>query len=117
MEVQIREKLENAGIDVSGALERLKGKDELFLRLLKKFLDDPNFEKLETAIGSGKYEEAAAAAHTLKGTCGNLSMTELFRLFTLQLEAFRAGDVKKAVEFMPEITARYHRMVEAIRSM
>ena len=117
MEAQIREKLDKAGIDVAGALERLNGKEELFTRLLNKFLNDTNFEKLKTAIDSGNYEEAANAAHALKGVCGNLAMTELFQLSKVQLETFRAGDSNKAVEFMPEITVCYNRIVDAIRSM
>ena len=50
MDTSVREKLESAGIDVAGALERFMGNDALLERFLKKFPDDPNYGKLRAAI-------------------------------------------------------------------
>ena len=43
-------------------------------------------------MATGDKDAALAASHTLKGVCGNLSMTALFDLLTRQVAAFRAGD-------------------------
>ena len=104
-----------AGIDVEAALARMMGSEALLARLLKKFLDDANCEKLHSAIAAGDREAALAAAHTLKGVCGNLSMTALFDLLTHQVTAFRADDWEGAVALLEQIDQAYARVTAAIR--
>ena len=104
-----------AGIDVEAALARMMGSEALLARLLKKFLDDANCEKLHSAISAGDCEAALAASHTLKGVCGNLSMTALFDLLTHQVTAFRAGDWEGAVALLEQIDQAYARVTAAIR--
>ena len=104
-----------AGIDVEAALARMMGSEALLARLLKKFLDDDNCEKLHSAIAAGDREAALAASHTLKGVCGNLSMTALFDLLTHQVTAFRADDWEGAVALLEQIDQAYARVTAAIR--
>ena len=56
-----------------------------------------------------------AAAHTLKGICGNLSLTALFSLFTRQVAALRRGDLEEAQTLMAQISPAYTAAVAAIR--
>lgn len=117
MQAEKRERLEKAGIDVSGALERFMGNDALLERFLNKFLSDANYEKLTAAMDAGDKETALTAAHTLKGVCGNLSMTELFDLLTKQVAAFRAEDWDGAKALMPSIILAYGQIVDAIKGL
>ena len=114
MDALRKDRLVAAGIDVDDALERFMGSEALFIRFLNKFLSDPNFEKLQAAIEGNRPEDALAAAHTLKGICGNLSMQVLFGLFTRQVSAMRAGDWALAAGMMDEIIPAYHKAVAAI---
>ena len=98
-----RAALEAAGIDVASALERMMGSEALLERLLEKFPEDKNLPVLREALESGDPGRAAAAAHTLKGVCGNLSMTELYGLFTRQVDALRRGDLAAARALMADI--------------
>ena len=104
-----------AGIDVEAALARMMGSEALLVRLLKKFLEDANFDKLQAAVAAGDKDAALAASHTLKGVCGNLSMTALFDLLTRQVAAFRAGDWEGAVALLEQIDQAYARVTAAIR--
>lgn len=117
MQARRKEKLGEAGIDVSAALERFMGNEALLERFLKKFLNDASYEKLVAAIDAEQQEDALAAAHTLKGVSGNLAMTELFALLTEQVAAFRANDWDKAVKLMPEISKSYEMISAAIRAL
>ena len=110
-----KQALRAAGIDVEAALARMMGSEALLARLLKKFLDDANCEKLHSAISAGDREAALAASHTHKGVCGNLSMTALFDLLTRQVAAFRAGDWEGAVALLEQIDQAYARVTAAIR--
>lgn len=110
-----RKQLEAAGIDIESALERMMGSVALLERLLGKFLDDPQYPALRAALEAGDMERAVSAAHTLKGVCGNLSMTGLYGLFTRQVDALRAGDLPLAQGIMAEIAPVYEQVTAAIR--
>ena len=114
MEMNKRERLLAAGIDLDSALERMMGNEALLERFLNRFLDDPNYGMLAAAVESGDAKGALTASHTLKGVCGNLSMSELFRLLTCQVEALRADDWTRAAGLMPEIDRAYESVVRAI---
>ena len=105
MEEKIRCRLKDGGIAVDGLLERLMGSEALLEQFLKKFLTDPNYEALCRAWEAGDEAGAVAPAHTLKGMCGNLSMTVLYDLFTRQVAAIRAGDTAQAAAMMEEIAS------------
>lgn len=109
-----RKRLEAAGIDVAAALERMMGSEALLERLLGKFLDDPQYPALCAALERADAEQAASAAHTLKGVCGNLSMTDLYGLFTRQVDALRTGDLPLARGMMGEIGPAYEAVRRAI---
>ena len=106
-----------ADINVDEALSRMMGSEALLMRLLKKFLDDANYAKLLDAVARSDAETALTASHTLKGVCGNLSMTALFDLLTRQVAAFRAGDREGAAALLEEIAPAYARVVDAIREV
>ena len=115
MDQEKRKGLEAAGIDVQSAMERFMDNEMLLERFLKKFLDDPNYGKLKAAQADGDREGAVIASHSLKGVCGNLSMTGLFDLLTRQVGLLRAEDWAGAMELMPGIDGAYEETCRAIR--
>ena len=116
MEELTKSTLAQAGVDVNSALGRLMGREDLLVRFLGEFPADGSYPALEEAVASGDRAGALAAAHTLKGLCGNLSMTRLFGLFTRQVDLLRGEDWAGACALMPEIARAYHEMVAAIRA-
>ena len=115
MTSQRRKQLEEAGIDVASALERMMGSEELLERLLRKFLENQQYPALCASLKGGDTEQAVIAAHTLKGVCGNLSMVSLDGLFARQVDALRAGDLSLAQHLMEQITPAYVQVTAAIR--
>ena len=115
MNLERRAQLEAAGVDVGQALARMMGSEALLERFLTKFLADPNYDRLCRAVADRDEAAALTAAHTLKGVCGNLSMTALFETLTAQVAEFRAGDWAAAAGRMPAITRAYGEAVRAIR--
>ena len=86
-------------------------------RFLKRFLQDETLSALKTALDAGDTEAAAAAAHSLKGTSGNLSLNILFERSTAQLGQLRAGDLEGARQAMAGVTEACANAVEAIRAV
>ena len=115
MEEHKKAKLRAAGVDVENALGRFMNNEALMERFMKRFLQDANFERLKAEIKNGNRQGAYEASHTLKGVCGNLSMTELYRLFGRQVEAFKGDRWDEAAGMLDEIETEYQRVTEAIR--
>lgn len=66
--------LERSGIDLVDAMERFDGSRALHKHPDVKFLNDPRFDTLETAMASGDAEEAYYRIHNaLKVSVDNLS--------------------------------------------
>ena len=114
MTLERKNQLMAAGVQVESVLERVMGNEDLLERLLKKFPDEPHYSALCAALERGDAEQAVSAAHTLKGVCGNLSMAELYGLFTRQVDALRAGDLPLARSLMEQIAPAYARVTAAI---
>lgn len=110
-----KNRLKEAGIDVEGALARFMGNDALMARFMGKFANDASYAALKAAFEAGDADAGLTASHTLKGVCGNLSMSVLFDLLTKQVAAFRAGDAQGAWAMMPEIDAAYEKTLAAIQ--
>ena len=109
--------LEQGGVDVNRLLGRFMGSEALLERFLKRFLQDETVNALQTALDAGDTEAAAAAAHSLKGTSGTLSLNILFERSTAQLGQLRAGDLEGARQAMAGVTEAYANAVEAIRAV
>ena len=74
------------GIDVEGALRRLRGNTKLYAKLLGHFLQGAELDGLKAAFESGDAEETTKAAHTMKGVAANLSAVDIHKL-VIELEA------------------------------
>ena len=87
MDREQMEKLAAAGINAVDAMERFMGSDALYKKYMEMFVQDRTYFDLCRAVSAGDWRQAQDASHTLKGICGNLSMTVLLQLFTRQVEA------------------------------
>ena len=115
MTSEARQALEAAGIRTGELLDRMMGSESMAERFLCRFLEDPTSAALEAAMAAGRREEAFRAAHTLKGLCGNLSITGLGALAGRQTELLRGAEGwAEAQALMPEIAEAYSRVRSAI---
>ncbi len=67
------------GLDMSGALARLAGNKELYVRLLQQFVQDEKDAAGRFAVAMANHDEALALriSHTLKGLAGTLGFSTL----------------------------------------
>ena len=63
MTLEWRRQLEEAGVDVASALERMMGSEALLERLLGKFLEDPQYPALCGAMKGGDAARAVMSLH------------------------------------------------------
>ncbi|MGI9260728.1 MAG: response regulator, partial [Woeseiaceae bacterium] len=98
------------GIDKETGMKVAIGRQELFLRLLRKFFDaEVDFvERFQKAIEAGQLPAANRHAHTLKGVAANIGALDL-QAAAADLEAATAGEPGKA-----QIEACLHSVTERL---
>lgn len=112
-----RETLLQAGVAIDDALRRMMNNETLLFRLLGRFLQDNSFGALQQALAEGRTQDAFAAAHTLKGVAGNLSLQPLFALSCDLVEDLRSGDLAAAQGKFPALEAQYHTTCAALEHL
>lgn len=117
MEEKGRNILLNAGIEPDSAIERFMGNEGLYMKYLLRFPEDENYRKLCDSIDIKDCKSAFIAAHTLKGVCGNLSLTEMEQILREQVEYLRNGDLEKAQNMMKQLKNTYDRVNKALKSV
>ena len=72
------DELKAYGANITEGLQRCMNNESFYFRLVKMIPGDPNCQKLYDAMEDGDLDAAFAAAHALKGSTGNLSLTPIF---------------------------------------
>ncbi len=114
MDEELRQQLIDAGVDVDSGMARFMGNKDLLMRFLRKFPGDDNYHNIVSGLESGDYETAFRAAHTLKGLCGNLSLTKLQKIVSEETELLRAEKWEEAKAFLPQVTEEYETTIEKL---
>ncbi len=70
--------LRRFGANTEEGLSRCMDNEDFYLRLVNMALDDAGYDKLASAIESGDRKTAFEAAHSLKGSLGNLALTPIY---------------------------------------
>lgn len=106
-----------------GSYETMRSRipsDEIIARFVKKFLAEPSFENLRSAVESGDYEEAFKAAHALKGVSANLSFSRLTTSVSAMTELLRNSSEKlidraECLALFQKVNGDYNDVTESIR--
>ena len=84
------EMLEAYGANIKEGLQRCLNNESFYMRMVKMIPGDPNFQKLYDSIDAGNLDAAFEAAHALKGSSGNLSLTPIYGPVTEITELLRS---------------------------
>lgn len=114
----IQECYQQFGGDFDEVKKRLPS-EALIKKFIAKFLNDGSFPDLKAAFAEGDRERAFRAAHTLKGVCGNLSLSRLLLSASKLTELLRPEAAKipeGAAALLDEVESDYELTVGAIRA-
>jgi HPt (histidine-containing phosphotransfer) domain-containing protein len=67
------------GANTGEGLSRCMNNEPFYLRMVAMALADKNFDALTAAINAGNATAAFEAAHALKGSIGNVSLTPIYK--------------------------------------
>lgn len=116
MTEEVKQNLIANDFDVDGAMQRFLNNEALYLKCLKKFLDDKNFEVLLEAKKNGNVDEAFKAAHTMKGFLSNLGINKLYIPLNPVVEKLRAGDMNIDDELV-ELEKLYKETYDIVKNL
>ena len=91
--------------------------EKLVQKFILKFLDDPSYDQLCVAMANGDCNAAFMAAHTLKGICANLGLTQLLQSSCALTELLRAGNLSGSGDAYGEVQTDYAAVMETIRQL
>ncbi len=107
------------GIDIAAGLPRVAGNKKLYLKLLLQVSGEgPKVqEKLNAAIMAGDANTVREVAHSLKGSAGNLAITDVARAAE-QLElAAKAEDFSTLFVHVDALEQAMRRLAEALEGL
>ena len=106
------EKLSEYGADVKDGLMRCMNKEDFYLMLVNKALNDNRLSELEQQIYSKNYYSACETAHTLKGMYSNLSLTPLTVPISKMTELLRNGTDTDYTDLLEEAKKQFQKLFE-----
>lgn len=71
--------LREYGADVDTGLARCMNNEAYYLRFVNMVIGDDKLGALKEALDARDFERAFDLAHAMKGACGNLSLTPIYR--------------------------------------
>lgn len=121
MEENFKSILEENGADVKSTLRRFMGNEGMYMKFLKRFPEDPNYQNLGVSLEAGNYEEAFRCAHTLKGVAANLGLVPVQTVVSGLVEELRSKsneevDAAKANAMWQDLKKVYGQFVEIINA-
>lgn len=109
------DRLSQAGVKVDKSLARFNGLEALYVKFLKKFPDDPNFNALCQAVSAGKFDDAFVSAHTLKGLSANLGMDSIGGVCATLCQKYRSSDLEGWEPLIETLKSSYDSIVSVIK--
>jgi signal transduction histidine kinase/CheY-like chemotaxis protein len=104
------------GLDVDQALERLLNNETLYLKLIKRFINERSdiVDVIETALAEKNISDALHQAHSFKSLAGTIGAVELQAL-ALQLE-LELQQEKSVENLLPAMRVALNSLLEELRA-
>ena len=95
------------------------GEPDVLAEVLRLFLQEapPRIERLRNAWASGNIEELHRAAHSLKGSAGNIGARRMFEVCRRLDEQGRSGDRSGVAELVDELSAEFDKVESEIHQL
>lgn len=98
--------LRRFGANTEEGLGRCLNDEGFYLELVNMVLGDAGFDKLAAALEGKDWQAAFEAAHSLKGSLGNLALTPIYAPTSELTERLRGGREADYAALLAEILSR-----------
>ena len=104
-------------IEYMDIMSRFGNNEMMYIRFLKKFLEDKTYVALENAWKNKDYVEIEKTAHTLKGIIANLGINRLYVLTNEMVQAVREKQYERLEDIYTKIQKEYEETKECIEKI
>lgn len=95
--MNLKECYDRFGGGYESVKERISS-DAIIEKFVLKFLNEPSYEALCSALAEGRYEDGFKAAHSMKGVCANLGFMRLMESSSKITEMLRGSESRQIDE-------------------
>lgn len=110
-----KQELENADIDYNSGIVRFVGKEELYEKYLRKFLENDSIRLANDEYINQNYNGVLEVIHTLKGNSGTLGMTNLYTNCSTLVDGIRAGRTDEIEFMLYKVETEFNICIEAVK--
>lgn len=105
------------GFNLSEGMNRVNGNWKLYKRLILLFVEHhgDSAKKFEALLNDNNFKEAAALAHGIKGTCGNISATRLYESVKKIESACNEENKEKAEQYLTAFKEHMEEIVTGVK--
>ena len=107
---------EQVGGSAGEVLKRIPS-EKMLRKFVGKYLADPTFGNLESAVAVQDWKGAFLAAHTLKGVAQNLGMEHLYQVSSALCEAVRGPKPLTDPALWPPVEEAHAQVLAAIQEL
>ena len=111
---EIFDALDDIGAETEDALDRFMDDEEMYLKYVLDFPEEPTMDKLVDAVANQDYEQAEKSVHALKGIVINLGFTPLADASMDMLEELRDENIDSALDAYEDVKTEYDRFCKVI---
>ena len=110
----IFERLDDLGAETEDSLERFMNDEDMYLKYIRSFPDEPSMSVLRKAVDDKNYEQAEKSVHALKGIANNLGFIPLADVTVDMLAELRAGNIEDALDAYDDVVEEYEKFCKVI---
>ena len=88
--MELEELYQKIGGDLKNVMKRIPN-EAMIGKFVRKYANDPTYNRLTAAVEAKNWKDAFLAAHTLKGVAQNLGFDALYRASSALTEHLRGG--------------------------
>ena len=114
--MKLEELYQKIGGDLETVMKRIPS-EAMIGKFVRKYANDPTYNRLTAAVEAKNWKDAFLAAHTLKGVAQNLGFDALYRASSALTEHLRGGQPLTEPQLLDATAAEHERVMSAIEAL
>ena len=115
--MNLKEFCENLEINYQENIARFAGNENIYIKFLKRFLEDNTYNNLKQAYSQKSYEYIEKYAHMLKGLAANLGINRIFLLSNEIVQNERQKEFNKLDNLYDKLIKEYELTIQMIENI
>ena len=112
-----RETLKEVGVDYTAGVLHFAGKEELYVKYLRKYGEDHHLQDAVAAYEKTDYKEVLDQIHALKGLSGTLGFSQMFQSASAIVTDLRREEYQTIGEQLKQMQLPQKKLLVAIEAI